>query len=83
MGGGLKLAKSYLPAEGQRLNLFGRDFQVLVRQSPGGIFDPNFELKPVVRINSEDCSEPADGVARESEGRSRLSLLRPVRQDQP
>src|SRR5271163_926685 len=34
-------------------------------------------------INSEECSETADGVARESEGRSRLSLLRPVRQDQP
>src|SRR5262252_10459301 len=34
-------------------------------------------------INSEECSETADGVARESEGRSRLSILRPVRQDQP
>src|ERR1700739_3686593 len=34
-------------------------------------------------INSEECSETADGVARESEGRSRLSVLRPVRQDQP
>src|SRR6266699_1802018 len=34
-------------------------------------------------INSENCSETADGVARESEGRSRVSLLRPVRQDQP
>ena len=34
-------------------------------------------------INSEKCSEIADGVARESEGRSRLSILRPVRQDQP
>ena len=34
-------------------------------------------------INSEECSETADGVARESEGRSRLPLLRPVRQDQP
>src|SRR6202171_2913894 len=34
-------------------------------------------------INSEECSETADGVARESEGRSRLSFLRPVRQDQP
>src|SRR4051795_5764931 len=33
--------------------------------------------------NSEECSETADGVARESEGRGRLSLLRPVRQDQP
>src|SRR6266705_5319563 len=34
-------------------------------------------------INSEKCSEAADGVARESEGGSRLSLLCPVRQDQP
>src|SRR5712672_957006 len=34
-------------------------------------------------INSEECSETAEGVARESEGRSRVSLLRPVRQDQP
>src|SRR5271156_4366638 len=34
-------------------------------------------------INSETCSKAADGVTRESEGRSRLSLLRAVRQDQP
>src|SRR5208282_565156 len=34
-------------------------------------------------INSENCSETAEGVTRESEGRSRLSLLRAVRQDQP
>ena len=33
--------------------------------------------------NSDECSEAADGVTRESEGRSRLSLLRAVRQDQP
>src|ERR1700730_7235304 len=33
--------------------------------------------------NSETCSEAADGVTRESEGRSWLSLLRLVRQDQP
>src|SRR5260370_2428092 len=33
--------------------------------------------------NSEKCSETADSVTRESEGRSRLSLLRPVRPDQP
>src|ERR1700693_3003698 len=33
--------------------------------------------------NSETCAEAADGVTRESEGRSRLSLLCPVRQDQP
>src|ERR1700675_2750346 len=34
-------------------------------------------------INSENCSETAEGVARESEGRSRVSFLRAVRQDQP
>ena len=34
-------------------------------------------------INSEERSEAADGVARESEGRSWLSFLRLVRQDQP
>src|SRR6202795_1536562 len=33
--------------------------------------------------NSETCSETADGVTRESEDGSRLSLLRPLRQDQP
>src|SRR6202051_1318890 len=33
--------------------------------------------------NSETCSKAADGVARESEGRSWLSLLRAARQDQP
>src|SRR5467141_4580769 len=33
--------------------------------------------------NSETCSKAADGVARESEGGSRLSLLCLVRQDQP
>ena len=33
--------------------------------------------------NSGECSEAADGVARESEGRAGLSLLRAVRQDQP
>ena len=30
-------------------------------------------------INSENCSETTEGVARESEGRSRLSLLRAAR----
>src|SRR5271170_862940 len=34
-------------------------------------------------INSEQRSETADGVARESEGRTRLSVLRPLRQNQP
>src|ERR1019366_3605519 len=34
-------------------------------------------------INSEECSETAEGVARESEGRSWLPLLRPVRQGHP
>src|ERR1700737_5074009 len=33
--------------------------------------------------NSETCSEAAEGVTRKSEGGSRLSLLCPVRQDQP
>src|ERR1700730_2687942 len=33
--------------------------------------------------NSETCSEAAEGVRRESEDGSRLSLLCPVRQDQP
>src|SRR6202795_1459748 len=33
--------------------------------------------------NSEEGSETADGVTRESEGGSRLSALRPVRQAQP
>src|SRR3974377_1788717 len=33
--------------------------------------------------NSETCSETADGVTRDSEGGSRLSLLRPIRQGQP
>src|SRR5450756_851798 len=34
-------------------------------------------------INPEKCSETTDGVTRESEGRSRLSFLRAVRQDIP
>src|ERR1700722_5467593 len=34
-------------------------------------------------INSKQRSETADGVTRESEGRTRLPLLRPLRQDQP
>src|SRR5882672_8823500 len=33
--------------------------------------------------NSKECSEAADGVARESEGRAGLPLLRAIRQDQP
>ena len=33
--------------------------------------------------NSKKCSETADGVTRESQGGSRISLLRSVRQDQP
>src|SRR6202051_3013382 len=33
-------------------------------------------------INSENCSETAEGVARESEGRSRLSRLRAVSLEQ-
>lgn len=34
-------------------------------------------------INSDKRPEAAEGVARESEGRSRLSFLRTIRQDQP
>src|SRR5215469_1461672 len=34
-------------------------------------------------INSEECSEAAESVTRESEGRAWLSLLRAVRQDLP
>src|SRR6516165_6400401 len=34
-------------------------------------------------INSEECSEAAEGVTRESEGRTWLSLLCAVRQDLP
>src|SRR6516164_10558857 len=56
-----------MPVEGRGLS--SRQTQQAVRDREIG--QPN---------NSETCSEAADGVARESEGRSRLSLLRPVRQ---
>src|SRR6476646_7437442 len=59
-----------MPVEGRDLS--SRRTQYVVRDL--GIGQP---------INSEECSETADGVTRESEGRSRLPLLRPVRQDQP
>src|ERR1700760_945471 len=59
-----------MPGEGRGLS--SRQTQQAVRDREIG--QPN---------NSETCSEAADGVARESEGRSRVSLLRPVRQDQP
>src|SRR5271165_7046389 len=59
-----------MPAEGRDLS--SRRTQHVVR-----------DLEIGQPINSEECSETAEGVARESEGRSRLSLLRPVRQDQP
>ena len=59
-----------MPVEGRGLS--SRQTQQVVR-----------DLEIGQPINSEKCSETADGVARESEGRSRLSLLRPVRQDQP
>src|SRR5258707_7837840 len=58
-----------MPVEGRSLS--SRQTQYVVRDLEIG--QPN---------NSEECSETADGVARESEGRSRVSLLRPVRQDQ-
>jgi hypothetical protein len=56
-----------MPVEGRGLS--SRQTQQAVRDR--GIGQPN---------NSETCSEAADGVARKSEGGSRLSLLRPVRQ---
>src|SRR5712691_5654718 len=59
-----------MPVEGRSLS--SRQTQDVVR-----------DLEIGQPINSEECSETADGVTRESEGRSRLSLLRPVRQDQP
>src|SRR6201981_2128393 len=59
-----------MPVEGRGLS--SRQTQDVVRDREIG--QPN---------NSEKCSETAEGVARESEGRSRLSLLCPVRQDQP
>src|SRR6195256_3882285 len=59
-----------MPGEGRGLS--SRQTQQAVRDREIG--QPN---------NSKRCSEAADGVTRESEGRSRLSLLRPVRQDQP
>src|ERR1700738_701243 len=59
-----------MPVEGRDLS--SRRTQYVVR-----------DLEIGQPINSEECSETADGVARESEGRSRLSVLCPVRQDQP
>src|SRR3954452_4696881 len=59
-----------MPVEGRSLS--SRQTQDVVRDLEIG--QPN---------NSETCSEAADGVTRESEGRRRLSLLCPVRQDQP
>src|SRR5260370_21381462 len=56
-----------MPVEGRGLG--SRQTQQAVRDREIG--QPN---------NSEACSETADGVARKSEGGSRLSLLRPVRQ---
>src|ERR1700693_3763097 len=59
-----------MPVEGRGLS--SRQTQQAVRDREIG--QPN---------NSETCSETADGVTRKSEGRSRLSLLRTVRQAQP
>src|SRR5580693_5114647 len=59
-----------MPVEGRDLS--SRRTQYVVR-----------DLEIGEPINSEWCSETAEGVARESEGRSRLSFLRPVRQDKP
>src|SRR5262252_4463720 len=68
--GSLYRGSRVTPGEGRDLS--SRRTQDVVRDL--GIGQP---------INSEECSETADGVARESESRSRLPLLRPVRQDQP
>src|ERR1700716_4378688 len=59
-----------MPVEGRGLS--SRQTQQAVRDREIG--KPN---------NSETCSKAADGVTREREGGSRLSLLCPVRQDQP
>jgi hypothetical protein len=59
-----------MPGEGGGLS--SRQTQLVVRDQEIG--QPS---------NSEKGSETADGVTRESEGGGRLSLLRPVRQDQP
>src|ERR1700730_13775167 len=59
-----------MPVEGRGLS--SRQTQQAVRDREIG--QPN---------NSETCSEAAEGVTRESEGGSRLSVLCPVRQDQP
>src|SRR5580704_9254131 len=59
-----------MPVEGRDLS--SRRTQYVVR-----------DLEIGEPINSEECSETAEGVARESESRSQLSFLRPVRQDQP
>src|SRR5258708_13125203 len=59
-----------MPVEGRGIS--SRQTQQAVRDREIG--QPN---------NSETCSEAADGVTRESEGGSRLSVLRSVRQDQP
>src|ERR1700730_912892 len=59
-----------MPVEGRGLS--SRQTQQAVRDREIG--QPN---------NSETCSEAADGVTRESEGGSRLSVLCSVRQDQP
>src|SRR5437016_1065781 len=58
------------PAEGRKLS--SRQTHYVVR-----------DLEIGQSNNSEKCSETADGVTRKSEGRSRVSLLRAVRQDQP
>src|SRR5260370_22926975 len=55
----------------------------VLRTSPPQTQDVVRDLEIGQPNNSETCSEAADGVTRESEGRSWLSLLCPVRQDQP
>src|SRR5258708_17952995 len=54
----------------------GPQFKTDARRGEGPGDWAAYQLRRVFR-------ETADGVTRESEGRSRVSLLRPVRQDQP
>src|SRR6266478_2056823 len=61
--------RTVMPVEGRDLS--SRRTQHVVR-----------DLEIGEPINSEECSETTEGVARESEGRSRLPFLCPVRQGQ-
>src|SRR6266542_5333768 len=75
--GSLYRGSRVMPVEGRDLS--SRRTQYVVRDLEIGEPINSEECSET----AEECSETADGVARESEGRSRLSLLCPVRQDQP